>query len=1527
MLAAYAITEPQVIIAPSDAAYMIYTSGTTGNPKGVVIEHLALSNRIYWMQQQYQLSADDVVLQKTPFNFDVSVWEFVWPLTVGAQIVLAKPEGHKEPTYLADLITDYKVTCLHFVPSMLNLMLQSKCLSRCDSLRLVFCSGEALPVSVASEFHRQHSGQLHNLYGPTEATIDVSYWESCADNAAGVVPIGKPIHNTQLFVLDSCLNQVPVGVAGELHIAGVGLARGYLNRPELNAEKFLTTCRISGVAVRIYKTGDLVRWLDDGNIEYLGRNDHQVKINGLRVELGEIEAHLLAVPGVKEAVVVAQEQQNGSLQLVAYYCASAPTDSEQLIAILEQKLPHYMVPVRWKQLPAMPLSANGKLDRKQLPLILQNETLQPSEKPYTDLQIQIAALWEAELDCRAAVCLDDNFFHLGGDSIKAISVVTKMAQVGILVSVKDIFVAKTVRQLAEQLMQRQTSQELVATPAPFELLTKVERQAIEDLQSIDQLDDAYPLTLLQQGMYFYGVLHHEQGVYHDIFNVKVSEALNEAVFSQALQCLVDENEVLRASLLLYGKRPLQLIHRTKHLPLRVIDLTAYAALEQQQEIAATLNRLRSTPVQLESGYWHMTLFRLSNDSFQYVLDFHHAMWDGWSIANFNNRLFSMYRRFLEDAHAAVKPENPLPYSYYVAAEQAALTSHVAREFWQQQLANAQLPWWSQCHLTQSKTQALTLDASLSKQLTDCAKQLDVQEKSLLLAAHLILMALLSGKKEVLTSYVTNGRPELAGSEKTLGLFLNTIPMYQDLATMRWDRIATSVETAIQQAHAYRHFPVAEIQSMMALDLSASMFNFTNFHVYDRDTIGSKVKVEQSFEQNSYLWATEVAKGSSSAGDFYQVKFSAEQSAFSDKMLSTAVASFKAILQQLILCRRDNIQLNEFFSTEDQQRIQSKLYIADRPDFDWVTHLKRQAQVQPDATAIVAGSNVITYAQLVCNVQQWAKKLWSIGVKAGQVVALCIGRDPRYIEILIALFDIGAVYLPIDPSHPQERIDYVLVDSDAQFVIVNQTSRASAASTTTKEITLDELHATITAPAIPSRQHVPSQQLAYLIYTSGSTGNPKGVMISRQALNQFIYSASTRLRLDESVEWLSLTTAVFDISLLEMIAPLCNGGKLHMLVEHSQYDGAAIVDYIQHSNVNYVQATPSGWKLLLATNWRGKSELTGLCGGEALSVELADRLLQCCGRGVVNCYGPTEATVWSHMWDVQSNHRITLGQQLAGYGYCVVNEHLEPVMPGVQGELLLTGHALADGYWRRPELTADKFVKLSWSNNTPAYRTGDLVFLNEKNELVYLGRIDEQVKIRGHRIELSEIENKLREIVFVKEAVVTAQQYNQSDVLVAYLLLTQSKESNMDLRHRVNTLLSQSLPEYMLPSFVMVLETLPMTPSGKLDKKRLPKPASEQATTFIAPQSDTEQVVQQIWSGLLGGVEHSVDERFFNVGGDSILATRLLTEINYQFGIDFTIKDIFSCQSIAEQALHIDYLKLRLNPVEHCSDDSVTEVEW
>jgi amino acid adenylation domain-containing protein len=832
-------SDPAPAATHAHPAYVIYTSGSTGRPKGVVVEHAGISNRLLWMQEAFGLNSSDRVLQKTPFSFDVSVWEFFWPLITGATLVMARPGGHRDPAYLADLIAAQGVTTAHFVPSMLQLFLQEPGAGACRGLRRVICSGEALAPALVERFLERLPVELHNLYGPTEASVDVTHWPCRPLGGRAIVPIGRPIANVRLHVLDRDLEPAPVGVPGELLIGGVALARGYLGKPRLTAERFIAD-PFGASGQRLYRTGDLARYLPDGNIEFLGRLDHQVKLHGNRIELGEIEAVLAQHEGVRESAVVLREDVPGDPRLVAYVVPEErrPTFA-QLRRHLKASLPAPMLPAAFVMLDELPLSSNGKLDRRSLPAP-DAAGARPEDSyvaPRNHVEEVIAAAWAAVLKVDR-VGIHDNFFALGGDSLKTVQVAGLAREHGVALSVEDLFQHQTVAELAAHARPLEGGGQ--GLPEPFGLISEGDRAQLPD-----DVEDAYPMTMLQAGMLLHMASEEEIPAYHNVTTLKVSAAFDSEAMQRAVDHAVARHAALRSSLHVTGySTPMQLVHKKARLPVVFEDLRGLEPAEQEFAVAEFMQAQARVPLDLTRAPLLRLHVHRTETGFSFTVTECHPVLDGWSFTSLVSEILRSYSALL--AGDALSPSAPSPpyQREFVRLEQSAMRSPEEQTYWEATLAGRR-PQRLPRHATAVPAPDnpaggrfyVPVGGDVAEGLDRLARAAAVPLSSVLLAAHLRALNLITGERKVVTGVVVHGRPEASDSEQARGLFLNVLPLSLDLTGGTWlDLVRVSFE-AQAELLAHRHFPQASVQKAWAQrwgrePMYEVAFNYTHFYALE-----------------------------------------------------------------------------------------------------------------------------------------------------------------------------------------------------------------------------------------------------------------------------------------------------------------------------------------------------------------------------------------------------------------------------------------------------------------------------------------------------------------------------------------------------------------------------------------------------------------------------------------------------------------------------------------------------------------------
>ncbi|MEW3700439.1 non-ribosomal peptide synthase/polyketide synthase [Pseudomonas aeruginosa] len=1496
----HAENNPGVELNGENLAYVIYTSGSTGKPKGAGNRHSALSNRLCWMQQAYGLGVGDTVLQKTPFSFDVSVWEFFWPLMSGARLVVAAPGDHRDPAKLVELINREGVDTLHFVPSMLQAFLQDEDVASCTSLKRIVCSGEALPADAQQQvFAKLPQAGLYNLYGPTEAAIDVTHW-TCVEEGKDAVPIGRPIANLACYILDGNLEPVPVGVLGELYLAGRGLARGYHQRPGLTAERFVASPFVAGE--RMYRTGDLARYRADGVIEYAGRIDHQVKLRGLRIELGEIEARLLEHPWVREAAVLAVDGR----QLVGYVVLESEGGDwrEALAAHLATSLPEYMVPAQWLALERMPLSPNGKLDRKALPKIEAEDGLGEYVAPASEPERQLAAIW-ADVLGRERVGVTDNFFALGGDSIVSIQVVSRARQAGLQLSPRDLFQLQNIRKLAERCSAAAPVAEPASVPDGAVLHNLLPQQVQALPLPHERLEHLYSLSPMQQGMLFLGLNSPDAELYINQLSIAV-DGLDPQRLQRAWSAVAQRHEVLRSGFLwLDQEEPLQFVLADPGLPFEVLDWRGRAISDEALEQVAQQERrkgfdLGQPPLQ------RIRLLRLGEDRYQLIWTYHHILIDGWSTSQLFGEILELY------SGGSLPPA--VPYRHYIAWLRAR-DGKASEAFWRRQLARMDEPTYLADAFNAAREgyghQALytRLDSDATEHLKRFAQSQRVTLNTLVQGAWLLLLSRYSGQRCVSFGATVAGRPaSLEASERILGLFINTLPVVCEVAPEQcvgdWLRALQDYNLEMREQE---YTPLSDIQrwaGRSGQSLFDSIIVFEN-HPVDRtlrDWRDDSLRFGEMRSAGLTNFPMDLMVTSDDSGLAIEYMFLREHFAVASvERLRTDMEGLLAALSGDAECRLGNIGLPS-----------ARVPLADGacPDRYPLVHQRigEWSRRTPDATALVFDERSHSFAELDARANRLAHALVERGVAADVRVGVALPRGTELVVALLAVLKAGGAYVPLDLAYPRERLAYLMQDSGIALLLSESQALVQLpVPAGVPALALDRLDL-LEHPAQAPQVEVHPANLAYVIYTSGSTGLPKGVAVSHGPLAMHIDAVGERYEMTPADRELHFMSFAFDGAHERWLTALGHGGSL-LLRDDALWTPEQTYAAMQRHGVT-VAAFPPVYLQQLAEHAERDGNPPPVriyCfGGDAVPVagfELAKRALK--PRYIINGYGPTETVVTPLIWKAAMDTECGAAYAPIGSfvgercGY-VLDADLNPLPAGVAGELYLGGVGLARGYLQRPGLSAERFVANPFSRaGERLYRTGDLVRQREDGTFDYLGRIDNQVKVRGFRIELGEIEARLQDAGEVREAVVVARDAASGKQLLGYVVAEDGADAS-GLLERLRERLKRDLPEYMVPAHLALLPAMPLTPNGKIDRKALPDIDVTASEAYVAPRNELELALAGIWQEVLGIARIGVHDNFFELGGDSILSMQVVAKARAlkKLGFSLKLRDLIQKPSIA-----------------------------
>ncbi|HVC19691.1 MAG TPA: amino acid adenylation domain-containing protein [Vicinamibacterales bacterium] len=1502
-------TAPDVRIDLDGLAYLIYTSGSTGRPKGVAVTHRSLLHLVGWHREAFALGPADRCTLLASFGFDASVWE-TWPtLAAGATLDLVPPALLPDPPALRDHLLHRRLT-VSFVPTPIAEQLLDLDWPRGGALRLLLTGGDRLTHFASDRL----PFTLVNNYGPTEHTVVATsgiVGPRDREREARVPAIGRPIANTRAYILDERLNPLPPGADGELFLSGPGVAQGYWQAPDQTAERFLADPFAPVPGARMYRTGDRVRFLSDGRIEFLGRADDQIKLRGFRIEPAEIESALAAHPSIREAAVALREDRPGQPRLVGYlvWREGAAVPLAALEDVLAERLPDYMVPRVWVTLAAFPVTPNGKIDRRALPPPADETAGQrPAGIVFADaFEELLAGIWREVLQLDRLPAPEDDFFARGGHSLLALRLLTAIRQTwAIDLPLITLFERSSLRRMAAAIRDASRAA-AAATPAPP--LTR-HRQG-----------DA-PLSFPQERLWFLEQLPKSAQAYHISLGFRIDGVLRRDLLERAVSEIVRRHDVLRTSFHLTDGRPVQRVEPAAPVTLALADLTGTPDPAQEAAIARLAQDEAARPFDLTRGpLLRGLLVRLTDRRHALLLTLHHIAADGWSMGVLAREFTALYAALAAGTPSPL-PEPEFQYADFAAWQRGWLDGPTIERllaFWRGQVEGAEpleLPADHPRPAVQSyrgRTLSFTLPAPTAAGLRALARGEGCTPYMVGFAAFATLLARSSGQDDFLVGSPVAGR-DVAGTEPLVGCFVNTLAVrcQPDLA-QPFRAYLAEVRARLLAGYAHQQLPFEQLVQAVAPERDLSRAPLFQVMFVWQHMPSARVELP------GVVWTPFAVDGGAAKFDVTltitdgpeglagNVEYSTDL--FDAGTMERFVARWQHLLAAIV--REPDVALGDLPLLPDEER---RLVVSGwnqttvaYPDARRRLHELVEAQVgrTPDAAALRFEEERLTYRELDRRANQLAHRLRRAGVGPDTVVGVSLERSLELVIALLATLKAGGAYLPLDPDYPRERLRFMLDESDAPVVLTSAALEERLPARAGVTICLDRDAPAIAREADGSPEAaVDSDHLAYVIYTSGSTGRPKGAALSHRAIVNRLLWMQDAYGLTPADRVLQKTPYSFDVSVWEFFWPLMTGAELVLARPKGHQDPAYLRQLIVDAGVTVLHFVPSMLELFLETP--GIDACASLrkvfSSGEALSPELQARFFQRLKAELHNLYGPTEAAVDVTSWRCTPDaggSSVPIGRPIANISACVLDSRRHATPIGVPGELHLAGVGLARGYLHRPDLTAERFVPSPFGGpGERLYRTGDRVRYRPDGAIEYLGRLDHQVKLRGFRIELGEIEAALARHPAVRQAVVLARDAGPGGrQLVAYLVAPRDLPL-ADLRaHLLST-----LPDYMVPSAFVTLDALPLTASGKVDRRALPAPDASAVIGSAGrtpPRTPVEEMVAALWAGLLKRETPAVEDSFFELGGHSLLATQLLSRIRDLMQIDLPMLSIFDAPTLGD----------------------------
>ncbi|WP_139488463.1 non-ribosomal peptide synthetase [Brevibacillus dissolubilis] len=1464
------IENPAPVTTRDDLAYVIYTSGSTGLAKGVMIKHHNLVNFSCWHADYFDVTEADRTGVYSSFSFDGFLWDVFPYLIAGACLYIIPTEMRYDLEALNQYFEENGIT-INFFPTAVCeqfLLLQN------NSLRVVIAGGDAL-----KGWNEHSSYRLYNGYGPTECTIGTTTYH--VDRSYVNTPIGKPIDNARVLILDEKLAIQPVGVEGELFILGEGVGYGYVNRPELTNEKFITN---PYTGERMYRTGDIARWLPDGNVEYLGRIDNLVKIRGYRIEPGEVESFLIQHPKVKLGAVGVKEDENKHKYLVGYYVTDEELSPSELRVELAEGLPDYMMPRFFIQLDELPLTPNGKVDRRALPDVDAGLLAQQAQEyiaPTDELEEKIAAIWSAVLGV-AQISVTDSFLECGGDSIKVIQLIHQMRANGFELTYEQLFTYPSIRKL-KPVLQQQVTQNVRP-------ITKALEQS------------SYEVSSVERRMYAIQLQDPESIAYNVTFQVELTSELTPEALEAALQQIVARHEGFRSTYHLADGRVVKKINTHS-------DFTLMREQTTTIGVPAILQKLVQPFDLAEGPLLRACLITTEHQSILWI-DSHHIVLDGLSKSIFLREL----QELLDQKELAPIDLTYTDFVYWQQEWEQSDDYQNQLTYWQNRLQDelpvTALPTKKRpLEMTyDGAVKTLILPAEVTKKIKDLAASHDVTLYMMLLTMVSTWLSKYSrDESQVVVGTVMDGRqhPDIF---PVIGMFVNTLPMLVtvddegDLSTN-----LQQVKRIVLQALQNQYVPFEKIVEVSSARRENNRHPLFDVMFILQNTPGYGLEDRQQHINNGISKFDLTLEAEEKHNELH-IMWEYNTNLFSEEMLIQLMKQFHHILKQMISGTGQPVKELRLITDGQQDELfqlvndTARAYPTDRTVQQIFESL---AETTPDRIALVCDNQTVTYRELNERANQLAHTLREFGVQPEDLVSILVERS---VEMLVGIFGIlkaGAAYLPIDPENPEDRIAYIVQDSQSKCLLT-QNRHMAKVKVTVPVFDLNDSRTyaeeTSNLPTVNQLNH-----LAYVIYTSGSTGKPKGVMIEHASLMNILHALQEEYPFLPDDAYLLKTTYTFDVSVAEIFGWVMGHGRLVILEPGAEKNPMQIWQTIVEHQVTHTNFVPS--MLSPFVDYVERPERSRLryifAAGEAIPADLVQNVYQVLPDvKLENIYGPTESTIYATKYALPKGlveHPVPIGKPLANIQMYILSKEDQMLPIGVLGELCIAGTSLARGYLNNQALTDEKFVPHPFEPGKKLYRTGDLARFREDGEIEYLGRIDHQVKIRGYRIELDEIRNQLIQEDSIRDAVVMARTDQNGQAYLCGYLLSDREWTVGELRE----LLRKELPDYMIPAHFVQMEQFPLTSSGKIDRKALPEPndSVQRGVEYFAPRTKTEEQVAQIWADVLGLEKVGILDNFFELGGDSIKGLQIMSRL-HKLHLQMLVKDLFKYPTISQLVPHL-----------------------